>query len=184
MISKADVAHAHTLSAIQGTAVGLDPIAIHLLVMACDEILETIARKKNLTVIADSNVYIVEGHQKEWRDAKRRAYNYFKHADRDADATLEKPDRDGLVFLNDVGILMNIANMSIIGLEVKIIYMHFFYSIGMAYPRLLKWSEIFSEHPQLKVMHDALLKRDRGTIMAALHLHLQREGLLPEAPLL
>lgn len=89
-----------------------DVISIHLLVSAANEILTTLMKKQGLTSFLGCNsVLIKEEHRKEWIKARRKIYNFSKHADRDIGETVTFNSR-----LNWLLIFENIHFMKLLNL--------------------------------------------------------------------
>jgi hypothetical protein len=109
MISKLGVVAAHIRTAMQMIAIEADPISVHLPVMAAEEMILSIAKQRNVFLRTDFRHYVKEEHHKEWRDATRKAYNYFKHADRDLGGYYSGPTFPKLKWLNEVQTLFNIT---------------------------------------------------------------------------
>src|SRR3954465_3436571 len=96
MTSKLDIAGGHIRAAIQMIAVGVNPYSTHVIVMACEEMLRSIAEAKKVKVAGSIDEAIKPDRLKEWRRHLRSAYNFFKHANNDPDKDYEGPDGDKL----------------------------------------------------------------------------------------
>src|SRR5260370_37698428 len=115
MTSKLDIAGDHIRAAIQMTAVGANPCSTHVIVMACEEMLRSIAEAKKAKLSGSFDDAIKPDKLKEWRQHLRSAYNFFKHADKDPEKNYEGPDGDNLSTLNEIMTMLNCA--SYIGLS-------------------------------------------------------------------
>lgn len=69
------------------TYLDMDPLSIHTIVMAATGVLTDIADKRGMVSVMEQ--YIRPAKLKEFRRAIRKNSNFFKHADRDANAKLE-----------------------------------------------------------------------------------------------
>ena len=105
--SKKDVVQAHVQSAIQMVAINADPISVHLVIMACDEIQRTLAGQRGNRLPWDEMVAIIPEARHEYRKLRDRAYNFFKHARNDADKSLDTQDLD-LFAANELMLFMQI----------------------------------------------------------------------------
>lgn len=83
-----------------------DPFGIHLSVQACAQISRDLGKHLGIT-IADISSLLRPEHVKEWMTIYKATYNYLKHADKDADATLAVRD---LPSLNRFQTLLNASN--------------------------------------------------------------------------
>ena len=66
-----------------------DPIALHTVVAAAHQILTDLGKKKGVASALKDNAYLNEKQRRELRSNVLKAPNFFKHADRDPEATLE-----------------------------------------------------------------------------------------------
>lgn len=75
-------------------AVGANPYSTHVIVMACEEMLRSIAEAKKVRLSCSIDDAIKPVRLTEWRRHLRSAYNFFKHADNDPDKNYGGPDAD------------------------------------------------------------------------------------------
>jgi hypothetical protein len=111
-LTKIDVAEAHLVTAVRGTFRGEHPASIYLLAASAREILTTIGIKTNvrtaLHVLSEETGYKLS----RLKEAAHQFAGFMKHADKDADAALDRftaADADILLFIacNDFGIIAN-----------------------------------------------------------------------------
>jgi hypothetical protein len=75
-------------SAIRLTLAGEDPFAIHLLIQSGEKLVRGIANKAGVLLRLDFDPHLKGGTREEFYYFWRIAYNYFKHAEHDADIDL------------------------------------------------------------------------------------------------
>ena len=108
---KLEVAKAHIETAVLLYAVNGDTRSIHLLVMAAEEVIRTYAKATGQSLKLDIDEMIRPEKRREWIAAKNKAYNYFKHADRDAEIAYDGPAKDNLERLNEMTIVQASVNL-------------------------------------------------------------------------
>ncbi len=91
-----------------GTAIDLwfndgEPVAIHTLACAAHELLASLLKKQGKSALMFDPAYYNPGFAGEVKKALHQHYNFFKHADKDAEAGIEFP-----VGLTDMFLLMGI----------------------------------------------------------------------------
>lgn len=177
-ISKLDIAEEHVETAILLIAMNASPRSAHLPVMAASEIVRAVAKYHKIELKLDLEKYIVPERITEWRKAERRAYNYFKHADRDAAEPYSGPSDGNLRTLNDLSLMQTIANLQGLGVTRQPFTM-FAASIGLLYPNLADWSKILEDNPKLKPLYEEYVsKLDRHLLhqmVVAFFLHRDNE---------
>ena len=94
-LNKLDVTRAHIISCIQMIAIECDPISTHVLVMATEELILSIAKHKNIPLSWDYTIYVKDEHLKDYRAMVRRFYNFSKHADKDPTGEISHSDLAG-----------------------------------------------------------------------------------------
>lgn len=178
-LTKLDIATLHIVAGIQMIALRANPYSTHLQVMACDEIIETVAEKRNVLLSYGSKLRIKDEHRKEWFAIKRKAYNFFKHADRDADAMYDGPSETDLILLNDITLIMAITGLNQLGHPYPQVFTMFVVAMASYYPRYYKWDDLAAEYPQLvSGMNEFVGRLDRRAIEAALQGMLKNAGYL------
>jgi len=96
--ARTDITKQEVVSQELATAIVLffcddDAISIHVLASAASQILYDVCKHKGLTSVRDIwRDYVVEEHQKDWVNLMRQAFEYFKHAKKDAFTELERFD--------------------------------------------------------------------------------------------
>jgi hypothetical protein len=91
-VSKLDAARRQLETAIQLYFVNGDPVSIHTLTAASYNILRDLNKKRGGSPLIIKELFLVmtkEEHRKEIRDLMNEAENFFKHADRDNESTLD-----------------------------------------------------------------------------------------------
>src|SRR6266516_1903612 len=105
-ISKLDAARRQLQTAITLWFSEGDPVSIHTLAFAAYEVIHWISKRRNphrRDLLLDSD-HIKEEYRKDWNVFIRKHANFFKHSDRDGDATIEfRP------ILSDLFIMMAIT---------------------------------------------------------------------------
>ncbi|MBY5610898.1 hypothetical protein [Rhizobium leguminosarum] len=149
-IGKLDIATHHVMAAIQMISVRCNPYAVHLVAMAADELVETVAEKTGATLSFSSSRWIKEEHRKDWFKGKRKFYNYFKHADRDHDAEYVGPDPATLQMVNDLLLLMACYGLGELGHETPDVFNSFTVLVFGFYPHLYNWDALIERFPRLK----------------------------------
>ncbi|TCA31990.1 hypothetical protein E0H66_23000 [Rhizobium leguminosarum bv. viciae] len=149
-IGKLDIATHHVMAAIQMISVRSNPYAVHLVAMAADELVETVAEKTGATISFSSARWIKEEHRKDWFKGKRKFYNYFKHADRDHDAQYVGPDPVTLQMVNDLLLMMTCYGLSELGHKTPDVFHSFTTLVFGFYPQFYDWDALIDRFPKLK----------------------------------
>jgi hypothetical protein len=100
-VTKLDAARRHLSTAIRLWFHDGDPVSIHTLGYAAYEVIHVLSRKANRTdtLIFDSDL-VKDEFRSEFNKLVKKAPNFFKHADKDANSTLEfKPKFSEMFFL-------------------------------------------------------------------------------------
>lgn len=106
-IAKLDGARRHLDEAIKLFFESRDPLAIHTLAAAAQGTLRDIARAMDadhLSILHD-NPSILEAGRKDWINALNAPRNFFKHADKDPQGTLEFDESENILMLIDAVLL-------------------------------------------------------------------------------
>ncbi len=114
-ITKIDAARRQLSTAIELWFNDKDAVSIHSLAYAAYDVIHTVSQKhgRKQTLILDSD-WVKDEHKKEFRDAIRRAGNFFKHADRDPEEALKfKPES------NEIFIYFAILGLELMGLTIN-----------------------------------------------------------------
>ena len=149
-LSKFDVAERQLLQAIRMFFAEEDAVSIHTLSEAAGQVLHDIGKTKGVFSLVRDYERIRPERKKEWLDAIFRSRNFFKHADKDANAVREFKD----VF-NDFSLLdsMNMyATLKKRWTPETLMFMVWF---GLAHPHLVRETADLHEVLQrLKANHD------------------------------
>lgn len=176
-LTKTDIIEKHITAAIQLMAVEANPYSTHVLVMAADEMILQVAEAKGIALTLDYRIYIKDEYQTEYRRKVREAYNWFKHADRDANASYDGPSFRDLSQVNEVQTLINIRGFREIGGTLTKIQSDYFIFMAVKDPKFLK-GEFFDQYPQLRGGFDSL-SRDPNVLATALRQIVADAGHLP-----
>lgn len=102
-ISKLDAAKRQLETVIRLYFSNGDPVSIHTLAAAAYNIVRDVNRKKGGKKLFAKDGFldhIKEGHEKEVQELLNKAENFFKHADRDPDSTIEfNPEQSEFLIL-------------------------------------------------------------------------------------
>lgn len=114
-INKIDVATRLTNQAISMFFHKEDVISIHIIVSAANEILTKLMEKRNIfSVLGCNSICINEKFRKEWIRGRKSKYNFFKHADKDANEEIEFNPK-----VNWIYILENIDFMELLNIPMS-----------------------------------------------------------------
>ncbi|UYQ70648.1 hypothetical protein OF122_11240 [Pelagibacterium flavum] len=150
---KLSIAFDHVRMAILLTAVGGDVKSIHLLVMAATDIISAYAAETGAELSVDIDAHIKPESRKVWFKAKKRAYNFFKHADLDPTAEYDGPDAEKLAWLNDAGLIQAITNLRGLGLQLTPSMQWFWRAALVLMPQIIVWDEM----PEAKIEFDKMV---------------------------
>lgn len=179
-ISKMNVIEHHLTAAIQMIAIGCNSYSIHLVVMACEELIATLAGQRNVLLDYDFRIYVKDEYHKQYRDVVRRAYNFCKHADRDPDEKLIEPEEEALKWVNEVQTILNSNGYRRLGGANLQPISDFALLMSIKHPAHFKvqWLDQF---PDLKAKYVELCA-DPSIVSDGLILSLHRKGFLPKIP--
>jgi hypothetical protein len=132
-ISKMDAARQQLATAIELWFRDGDPVSIHTLAFAAYEIIHVVSKKRGrqITLIFDSDM-IKDEYRNDWAKIVKREANFFKHGDRDSDATISF----GPV-LSELYILICLAGLGTMGTKWGDIESAFFWWTVINKPRFL-----------------------------------------------
>ena len=153
-IGKLTIAAHHVMAALQMIATRCNPYSIHLLAMAAEEIVESVAARQGIILPLSADRWIKPEHRKEWLKGKRKFSNFFKHADRDHDAEYVGPDVAELQKLNDVLLLMVCYSLVELGYNSPAVFGAFTVLTFSIYPDIYDWEGFLAEHPMFKSIFD------------------------------
>lgn len=182
MTSKLDIAGDHIRAAIQMIAVGSNPYSTHVMVMACEEMLHSIAEAKKVKLSGSIDDAIKPDRLKEWRQHLRSAYNFFKHADKDPDKDYEGPDGDKLNTLNEIMTMLNcgsyIALSGAAPEEMKL----FMNLTAFRHHANVFDDKFFEKFPEAEATAKKLTQFDPENVRFGVRFMLHQQGLLPDSP--
>ena len=163
---KLAVAKAHIDTAALMIAMDADPRSVHLLVMAAEELVRSYCKKTGKTLQLDIDGMMRAELRKEWFASKHKAYNYFKHADRDAEKPYSGPGRGNLITLNDMMILQAAINLPKLGVELASHVGWVWRAALVAHPQLVDWEAI--PDVDVEIVRKAGANLDRATVREAI----------------
>lgn len=145
-LDKIEVARRQLGSAIDLWFADGDPVAIHTLACAAHEVLAALLKRQGKSTLMFDPIWYQPGYAGEVKKALHKHYNFFKHADQDADASIEFP-----VGITEVFLLMAADGWrDLVGVREP---SHFAY-----------WSWCYIHHPDVVKLND----RQNGTPMERL----------------
>jgi hypothetical protein len=174
--NKLEIASFHVDAAIRMIGRGINPYSVHLQVMASDEIIEAVAEARDVLLPYGTKLRIKDKYRREWFAAKRKAYNFVKHATRDPESKYDGPDRATLLRLNDMTLAMSINGLRELKHEIPQMFVEYVIAVFVLYPELCKWEELFAANPQLKSNADLLGNLSRSTFEAAVKRMTEKAG--------
>jgi hypothetical protein len=180
MTSKLDIAGGHIRAAIQMIAIGANPFSTHVIVMACEEMLRSIAEIGKVALAGSLDHAIKKDRLDEWRKHSRSAYNFFKHADRDVSADYDGPDEDNLQTLNQIQTMLNCASYQ--GLSGTTPYeMTLFMNLtALRFHANVLDDDFSKKFPEAEALAKKLAGMNMADVGFGLRLMLRQKGLLPD----
>jgi hypothetical protein len=98
-VTKLDAARRQLDAAIGLWFVEADPIPIHTLASASHETIHNLYRKKRLKRLLIGGDILNAMQKQQWSELVKRHYNFFRHANRDAQASIEfNPNTNEFIF--------------------------------------------------------------------------------------
>jgi hypothetical protein len=180
MTSKLDIIGNHLIASIQMIATRVNPFSTHLIVMACDEMIFSLANARGVLLDTDYRIYIKDEHHKDYRKLIRAPSNYFKHADRDSDVDYTGPSSEELSGANELRTLLNCMEYQTLGGKRLDIHTAYVITMLAKKPHLMK-SAFFDQQPDLKRAYDGVKGRP-DLLDKALLQTLHSNGWLPAIP--
>jgi hypothetical protein len=177
MLSKLLVIERHLIASAQMIAVGVNPISTHVTVMACDEMIVALGNARGVDLKFDLRKYMQDKNYVEFRRVMRIAYNYFKHADRDAGDEFDFAHDEELCAVNEIMTYMN---------AIRYIQLGGTNTLACAYVQLMKLRrpELFNREmldaDQKWREHSKNVERMPSLTVEAFRQNLLQRGLLPE----
>ncbi len=139
-----------------------DPVSIHTLTAAAYDVLMGLGKTAGLVDLGvkDAELYVVEGHQKEYLEIVNKAQNFFKHADKDPKGILEfTPEQTDFLLLSAVKLYMELTKERP---NNMVVYVHW---VGLMHPRIVK-----DEHKKEFERYRSLLNpMDRSKFIDLIH---------------
>lgn len=137
-----------------------DPFVVHMAAQSCDKLIIDLSKIRGIDTIDISRLLVPERADEFWH-VYREAYNYFKHADIDAEDILEVHN---IVASNELGIFLNVVRSTALGLpydkhsQIYMIYILSYYpdvqrliSIDL-FPGTLEVREHFKDRTRSEMM--------------------------------
>jgi hypothetical protein len=182
MTSKLDIAGGHIRAAIQMIAIGANPHSTHVIVMASEEMLRSIAESRKVALAGSLDHAIKKDRLAEWRKHIRSAYNFFKHADRDVDTDYDGPGEDDLQTLNQIQTMLNCASyqgLSGTAPEEMTLFMNL---TGSRFHANVFDDEFSKKFPEAEATANKLAAMNVADVGFGIRLMLHQKGLLPDSP--
>ncbi|HXO70041.1 MAG TPA: hypothetical protein VN838_13855 [Bradyrhizobium sp.] len=180
MTSKLDIAGGHIRAAIQMIAIGANPYSTHVIVMACEEMLRSIAEARKAALAGSLDHAVKKDRLDEWRKHIRSAYNFFKHADRDASTDYDGPSEGNLQILNQIQTMLNCASyqgLSGTAPEEMTLFMNL---TAFRFHSDVLDDEFFKKFPEAEAMANKLAGMNAADIGFGLRLMLRQKSQLPD----
>lgn len=174
-VSKIEIAYQHVRTALKLIALNSHAYSVHVLVMAADELIRSVAKHEGLTLQLEIEAYIKPDRLKEYREAKNWAYNFFKHADRDPGAKFDRSPED-IAHLTDVILVQACLHLRDFG--YKDAALNFFASgYAILNPDMIDRERTSKEAPDMLQAYDDLNgKLSRETLLDSLLAVFVRDG--------
>jgi len=109
--------------------------------MACEELFRSWYVKKDIYVEFDYRIMIKDEYHRDYLDKMRQKYNYFKHADRDTDETLDV-DHQQIHRLNETLLALLVHGYRKVFGELTAPMDIYSRWLVIAYPHLIKWDNV------------------------------------------
>ncbi len=179
-LNKQAVLRSHLETAIVLVSLENGYVSAHTIIMACEELLRTWYVAKDKYVPFDYRFYIKDEYQKVYISKIRERYNFFKHADRDIDATIDL-DPEELHRLNEVLLAISIFGYRYLFSDKTAAMNSYGQWFAAAYPDFIQWSNVPGGEKLAERIRtlstEPLLRRQ------ALRVFLYSSGVLPKADL-
>jgi hypothetical protein len=179
-VTKLDVAERHILASIQLIAVRANPFSTHLPVMACEELLYSLSDAAGVLIEPDYRMFIKDEYHDEYRSLWRSAYNYFKHADRDAAAIYSGPSDDDLCTLNEMTTVFSIMRLYRLSKRWRSYMGQYIALMMVKNPKIVK--DLTKFEPEFQERYEQVRGLSGDAWYAALRDSLFRANLLPRIP--
>lgn len=142
-----------------------NPISTHVVVMACVEMITSIANAQGVLLDWDYRVYIKDEFHKSWRDQVREAYNFFKHGAKDASAIFDRIPPSNLGELNEIQTLLNLNGYYAIGGKRKSPFGEATVLLAIKHSSIAK-ADFLKDHPEARKQFDQAAKMPHTAIPA------------------
>ncbi|WP_409560515.1 hypothetical protein [Hyphomicrobium sp. MC8b] len=178
--TKLDIVLEHIYASIQMISTECNSFSVHVVTMACRELLLNLAHQKGIELEWDHRRFVKPQFWNQYRQKSVLAYNYFKHADRDPDALYNGPSYGNLAHLNDAQTLFNISGYHSLGRKPTGPMAHFSVAMMLLYPQYFKM-DFLDEYPEHKRQYQSVPK-ERSVVLSALRSSLLASKYLPRIP--
>ena len=129
--------------------------------MACKSLILDVAAAKSVLIEWHHRFWIKDEYQGEFLAREKKAYNYFKHADRDPETEYGGPEFDDLSHINEIQTLFNIQGCVNISGKREPEFDTFAQVMLVRHPHFFKL-EFLDSYPELKIQL-GLLDRSRSS---------------------
>lgn len=176
-LSKLDMIGHHLTAAVQMMAIKCNPYSTHVIVKAAHEMIEVMAKKKDVPLAWGPEIHIKDEHIAEYRKLANKAYNYLKHADKDLDAPYDGPKFADLRKLNVTLSLLNLNGYQALGGKVSPTHLDFVIMALIQRPEYFK-DDFIDSMPGLRERL-AETSKDSDIMLMALRQRMVEHGTLP-----
>jgi hypothetical protein len=114
-LSKLEIVERHLMASIQMIALEINPITTHVIAMACEEMVLSLADANKVYLDHDYRIYIEDEFHKQYRRKIREPYNLFKHADEAPRTIYDGPSENDLRTVNEIVTMMNASGYRSLG---------------------------------------------------------------------
>lgn len=177
-VYRLNIIEEHITAAIQMMTLGCNPYSVHLLVKACSELVHNMADYRGVVLEGDFRDLIKPEYLPSYIRLANKAYNYFKHADRDPAAPYDGPSPADLQVVNEMLLTHNIYGYWKMQGTVPPALLDFTVMMMAKYPNYLK-KEAFEEYPNIRAQLREL-KPDADVIRSVMRTRLEEHGLWPK----
>ncbi|ASR08318.1 hypothetical protein CHY08_15125 [Rhizobium leguminosarum bv. viciae] len=160
-VEKQEVARRLLHSAIRNIFNGECPIATHVLIGSATTLMHEYAKANGKDLALDVEKYVHAEFKKGFAQAMKSHYNFFKHANHDADLAI---DITNISEVNEVAVYGAIIEYWNIFPD-RPHQMQLFFSIAtIMYPDLFNWDTLGAEFPEVERHRLELASRSRGEL--------------------
>ena len=162
-VEKHEVARRLLHSAIRNIFNGECPIATHVLIGSATTLMHEYAEANGIDLALDVEKHVQAEYKKGFAQAMKSHYNFFKHANHDAELAI---DITNISEVNEVAVYGAIVEYWNIFSD-RPHQMQLFFSIAtIIYPDLFNWGSLDAEFPEVKSQRLELANRSRSELFS------------------